>query len=94
MQFTVLNTEAIAPAVLPTTLNNIPALVSDPTKKRTLVLIEVMGPDGPVEILLNGQKWGAPISEFPVVGSTEDWEIVTLKKFVFLRYLHLFLVQI
>lgn len=76
MQFTVLDTPAIAPLELPTTLNTIPALVSDPKNKRTLVLIEVMGPDGAVEVLLDGQKWSAPISELPRVGSTEDWEVL------------------
>jgi FtsP/CotA-like multicopper oxidase with cupredoxin domain len=35
-----------------------------------------MGMGGPLEILLNGQKWHAPISETPVLGSIEDWIIV------------------
>jgi FtsP/CotA-like multicopper oxidase with cupredoxin domain len=35
-----------------------------------------MGPAGPTEILLDGQKWHMPISELPRVGSTVDWVIV------------------
>ena len=43
---------------------------------RYLVLFEVMGPGGPLEILLNGQKWDAPVSEKPTLGTTEDWVII------------------
>lgn len=68
---------------LPATLNpyltgaafpTLPA--ADVTKARTLVLWEVMGALGPTEILLNGQKWMADISENPSVGATEEWIIV------------------
>jgi spore coat protein A len=66
------------------------------TKKRQLVLVEVEGPDGPNEVLLNNTKWSGRIhgtdgpvpgsepvgvvniTELPVVGSTELWEIVNL----------------
>ncbi len=47
-----------------------------PSKTRTLVLWEVMGPLGPTEILLNGQKWMADVSEKPKLGTTEEWIIV------------------
>ncbi|HEX7391728.1 MAG TPA: multicopper oxidase [Thermoplasmata archaeon] len=51
--------------------------IEDPVAKtRTLVLVEVMGANGPLEILLNGQKWDAPVSETPVLGTTEEWVIV------------------
>jgi FtsP/CotA-like multicopper oxidase with cupredoxin domain len=49
-----------------------------PTKTRTLTLWEVMGPGGPLEVLVNGQKWGAPVSETPEEGTTEEWVIVNL----------------
>ncbi len=45
-------------------------------KTRTLVLWEVMGMLGPTEILLNGQKWMADVSEMPEYGTVEDWIIV------------------
>jgi spore coat protein A len=45
-------------------------------RERTLVLWEVMGPGGPLEILLNGLKWGAPTTETPDLYSTEDWVII------------------
>lgn len=88
MQFTVLNTTPVAPAALPASLNTIPVLTPDaPT--RTLTLNEVMGPAGPTEVLLNGQKWSAAISELPQVGSTEEWEIVNLTADTHPIHLHL-----
>jgi spore coat protein A len=68
-------------ARLPTSLNptltgNFPNLPA-PTNTRILTLQEVVDPgDNPVEILLDGQKWAAPISENPQVGTTEEWVIV------------------
>jgi FtsP/CotA-like multicopper oxidase with cupredoxin domain len=35
-----------------------------------------MGPGGPLEILLDGQKWANAVSEYPVYGTTEEWVIV------------------
>jgi spore coat protein A len=75
MQFTVQAETPIIPAALPTTLTTMPALTPD-APSRMLTLTEVMGPLGPTEILLDGQKWSAPISETPRVGSTEDWIII------------------
>lgn len=50
----------------------------DPTKTRTLTLWEVMGMGGPLEVLVNGQKYSAPVSETPKEGTTEEWVIVNL----------------
>ncbi len=65
-------------------------------KKRQLVMIEMEGPGGPIEVLLNNTKWNGKrfgidtpvpgsmplgavnITELPVVGSTELWEIINL----------------
>jgi spore coat protein A len=80
MQFSVLNEQGFAPKQLPSNLN--PTLAGDfpslpsPTKERILTLTDVPGPNGPLAILLDGQKWGAPLSETPELGTTEDWIIV------------------
>lgn len=88
MQFSVVNTSVIKPNKLPDTLNTIPEL--KPNKpNRILTLVEVMGSGGPIEILLDGQKWGAPLSELPEVGSTEEWEIVNLTEDTHPIHLHL-----
>jgi spore coat protein A len=82
MQFSVTANTGVASVNLPTTLN--PTLptgtwptITDPVvKTRILTLVEVMGAGGPVEILLDGQKWSAAISEEPQLGTTEEWVIV------------------
>jgi spore coat protein A len=80
MQFTVTDNPGHVAVPLPPVLNPylppgpFPSLPV-PSKVRTLTLQEVMGPLGPTEVLLNGQKWGAPISELPVLGTTEEWVI-------------------
>ena len=80
MQFTVTNETGFTPKLLPSNLN--PTLADDfpslppPEKERILTLTEETGPNGQLALLLDGQKWGAPISETPALGTTEDWVIV------------------
>jgi FtsP/CotA-like multicopper oxidase with cupredoxin domain len=88
MQFTVSCFYPLKSYTIPTKLNDIPKLVPN-TPKRTLVLFEVQGENGPIEVLLNGQNWSAPISECPLVGSTEKWEIVNLTEDAHPIHLHL-----
>ncbi len=88
MQFTVINSHAENPNELPKTLNKITKLKTD-SKKRTVVLFEVQGPNGPQEVLLNGQKWSAPVSELPRISSTEEWEFVNLTQDTHPMHLHL-----
>jgi len=66
------------PAILnPTFTAGFPSLApTSVTNTRILTLTEVMGPGGPLEILLDGQKWANPVSEMPTIGTTEDWIIV------------------
>lgn len=80
MQFTVGSTAGSKAKTLPTILN--PSLnetwptLPTPNVTRVFTLTEVMGENGPLEILLDGQKWSAPVSEQPVLGTTEEWVIV------------------
>ncbi len=68
-----------------------------PDVTRQLTLNEVMGPGGPLEVLLNNTKWdgtmsGLPapgITEMPRVGSTEVWEIINLTADAHPIHLHL-----
>ena len=93
MQFTVVYSFPVNPPPLPKKLNIIPKLIPN-APKRTLTLFEVMGENGPLEVLLNGQKWSAPISELPLVGSTEKWQIVNLTGDTHPIHLHLVQFQI
>jgi spore coat protein A len=82
MQFTVTGKKKQTPLNLSQILNSDldgawPTL-PEPTQNRTMTLWEVMGGGGPLEVLVNGQKWAAPVSEDPEEGSTEDWIIVNL----------------
>jgi len=88
MQFTIIDSCIRKPKELPTRLNKIPKLEVN-SITRNLVLFEVEGENGPLEVLLDGQKWSAPISELPVVGSTEKWEIVNLTMDTHPIHLHL-----
>lgn len=80
--------DRIRPGELPKKLNHIPALTPD-SPQRILTLNEMEGPNGPVMVLLDGQKWGAPVSELPRVGSTEDWVIANLTMDTHPIHLHL-----
>ena len=82
MQFEVTGVQGSAPSPLPAILNpnfsaGFPSLAPAPAaNRRILTLTEIMGAGGPLEILLDGQKWANPVSETPSVGSTEEWVIV------------------
>jgi FtsP/CotA-like multicopper oxidase with cupredoxin domain len=93
MQFTVVASRRVNPHPLPATLNQVPKLYPN-SPGRTLTLNEVMGPSGPIAVLLNGQKWSSPVTEMPRVGSTEDWELVNMTADSHPIHLHLVQFQI
>jgi len=82
MQFTVSSGEGPEAKELPSQLN--PTLAGDypnlpaPTKVRMLTLGEDLSvsPAFPMNMYLDGQRWAAPVSETPELGSTEDWVLV------------------
>jgi spore coat protein A len=88
MQFTVLQKPAVPPAPLPEKLNVLTPLRCV-NKVRTLPLIAVVDATGLTELILNGQNWNAPVSEPPLVGSTEDWQLVNLTGGAHPIHLHL-----
>ncbi|WP_330587975.1 multicopper oxidase family protein [Anaerocolumna sedimenticola] len=90
MRFTVpmYTSPPVKPGKLPDILNKLPELIPDSPKK-VLTLFEINGLNGPVELLLDGQKWSSPTSELPVVGSTQIWEIANLTADTHPIHLHL-----
>jgi spore coat protein A len=78
----------VCPPPLPKKLNVIPCLKPN-APQRILTLNEVQGENGPVVVLLNGQHWDAPVSENPIVGSTEEWVIANLTMDTHPIHLHL-----
>jgi len=101
MQFKVVPLTAADPTVDPATLPNLrpnnPIVRLAPTVtppkapdvRRLLTLNEVMGPAGPLEVLLNNTKWAGAVTEMPRVGSTEVWEIINLTADTHPIHLHL-----
>lgn len=91
MQFTIQHSEEMTMLPkLPKSLRcePIPTL-PPPCKIRVLTLYEIAGPNGPIMVTLNGQRWSAPVSELPVVGSTEEWYLVNLTMDAHPIHLHL-----
>ena len=95
MQFTVSGATGFASKPLPSELN--PTLagafptLQNVTKTRTMSLIGSTGANGTLAMYLDGQNWDAPISETPILGSTEDWVIVNPS--ISAHTIHLHLVQ-
>jgi spore coat protein A len=75
--------------ILNNDLKGIWPTLPEPTNTRTMTLWEVMGMGGPLEVLVNGQKWAAPVSEDPQEGTTEEWVIVNLTGDTHPMHLHL-----
>ena len=88
MQFTVLGKSAATPQHLPKILNRLPPLTCN-NKKRTLTAFIVGDARKPLELLLDGQVWDAPVSELPLAGSTEEWQFVNLTGGAHPIHLHL-----
>ncbi len=94
MRFTVNSSTPVNPTPLPAVLNNIPVLTPN-SPARTLVLYEVeSGTDEPLMVTLQGQRFNAPVSETPRVGSTEDWIIVDITGDAHPIHLHLVQFQV
>ena len=82
MQFTVKGHAGFAAKTLPAILNPTLAGVfpslpkSSVSAVRNLTMVEWQGPNGPQMVILNGQQYSSPISEEPVTGATEIWQII------------------
>lgn len=81
MQFTVASDPPVPvkPLNLPERLNSLPCLVPN-RPKRVLTLNAQFKRNNPnaLSLLLDGQRFTSPVSECPLVGSTELWEFVNL----------------
>jgi FtsP/CotA-like multicopper oxidase with cupredoxin domain len=84
------------PAIINPTLNAAFPTLSQPdaTKVRWITLNEVMGPAGPIAVIINGQKYRSITTEEPTVGDTEDWVIINLTADTHPIHLHLVTFQL
>jgi spore coat protein A len=100
MQFRVAkpNAPAAAPAALalPATLRPVPKIPeSAAVKTRMLSLVEVTDPvQRPVTMLLNNAHWNMPVTENPVLDSTEIWSLINTTDDSHPIHLHLVRFQI
>jgi spore coat protein A len=96
MQFRVGEQRVADPSELPATLRALPRLAeSSAVLTRRLTLDEnVSGKGESRGMLLNKTPWHAPITEKPVLGTTEIWELVNLTEDVHPIHLHMVKFQI
>jgi spore coat protein A len=100
MQFRVSSDAVNDTSVVPANLrpNNpivhLAVAVTPNTPVRRLTLNELIGANGPLEVLLNNSAWEATTTETPRVGSTEIWEIVNLTGDTHPIHLHLIQFQL
>ncbi len=78
MQFRVSPTKVIDTSSLPPTLRPVPRIFeSQAVQTRLLTLDEYVNKAGnPVMLLLNAAHWNMPVTETPVLGSTEIWRLI------------------
>lgn len=91
MQFRVSKPPVNDPSVLPKTLRNINRIPeSAAIRTRRLTLDEHLNlADQSMDMMLNNTPWDAPITEKPVLGTTEIWEIINLTEDTHPIHLHL-----
>jgi spore coat protein A, manganese oxidase len=79
------------PAKLPTALRTIARIpASASVRTRTLTLHEYMDPKTKIMVmLLNGSYWRMPVTEKPVLGTTEIWELLNTTEDTHPIHLHL-----
>jgi spore coat protein A, manganese oxidase len=94
MQFTVLDTPPVPPPPLnPALFPELPELIPDaPTRIKTLN-VPVL-PSGAVQVLLDGLNFTGPITEYPLVGSTEQWDLVQMGPLSHEIHIHLIEFQV
>jgi FtsP/CotA-like multicopper oxidase with cupredoxin domain len=76
------------PSVIPPALATLTRL-SNPTVTRVMTLNEMLQGDAPLGALLNGMPYEAGATEYPVLGTTEMWEIANLTGDTHPIHLHL-----
>ena len=96
MQFRVGEQRVADPSELPATLRALPRLAeSSALLTRRLTLDENVSGKGESQgMLLNKTPWHAPITERPVLGTTEIWELLNLTEDVHPIHLHMVKFQI
>jgi len=75
-------------SVIPPLLATVNRL-ANPSVTRVMTLNEKANEDGPTAVLLNGMPYDAPATEYPMLGTTEMWEVVNMTADTHPIHLHL-----
>ncbi len=96
MQFRVSSQKVTDPSSLPSALRAVPSIPeSQSVQTRLLTLDEYVNKAGnPVMLLLNASHWKMPVTEKPVLGSTEIWSLINPTNDTHPIHLHLVRFQI
>jgi spore coat protein A, manganese oxidase len=96
MQFRVARGKVHDSSILPRALRPVARIPeSNAIRTRTLTLNEYDGPDGEaILMLLNATYWHQPITEKPIINTTEIWNLVNLTDDVHPIHLHLVRFQV
>jgi spore coat protein A len=96
MQFRVSAGKSADPFVLPATLRPVPRISENAAvRARELTLADYQNRLGRSSVmLLNGQHWNAPVTETPVLNSTEIWSFINLTDDSHPIHLHLVRFQV
>jgi FtsP/CotA-like multicopper oxidase with cupredoxin domain len=93
MQFTVNDTVPVPPPVLPATLNTMPTFAVDaPVRNKVMNLVRDAG--GNVKVMIDGLHFTQPAIDFPLVGSTEQWNLIQNSAVTHMIHLHLIEFQV
>ena len=93
MQFTVNDTVPVPPPVLPATLNTMPTLTADaPSHNKVMNLVVDAG--GNVKVMIDGLHFTQPTIDYPLVGSTEQWNLIQNSAVTHMIHLHLIEFQV
>jgi len=93
MRFTVRDTEPVVPPPLPETLQPVPRLVQN-GRTRTKVQNAVVDARGNLSVFLDGLTHAQRPIDYPLVGSTERWDLVQNAAITHFIHLHLIEFQV
>jgi FtsP/CotA-like multicopper oxidase with cupredoxin domain len=94
MQFTVQEGTPVEPDPLPDTLlGDLPELTPD-APKRVKTMHTVVDAEGAISVALDGLRFSNPATDYPLVGSTELWELVGAQGLDHVKHIHLLQFQV
>jgi spore coat protein A, manganese oxidase len=89
MRFTVVDSAPVPPPVLPPVLVTIPTLSDDAPTRNKVMSVPAADPEGNITFFVDAVDFSQPALDYPLVGSTEQWNLIQLGGPTHLIHLHL-----